>query len=75
MKMLDSNQDIKTKCSTVQATIKDLSCESADDDHTLVDQLINYHSSRYKLKKSVAWILKIRSELLHRVPQKKLMKG
>ena len=29
MKMLDSDPEIKTKCSTVQATIKDSSCVSA----------------------------------------------
>ena len=75
MKMLDSDPEIKTKCSTVQATIKDSSCVSADDDHTSVDKTINYHSSWYKLKKSVAWILKIRSELLHRVSQRKHVKS
>ena len=75
MKMLDRDPEIKTKCSTVQATIKDSSCVSADDDHTSVDKIINYHSSWYKLKKSVAWILKIRSELLHRVRQRKHVKS
>ena len=55
----------------MQATMKDSSCVSADDDHTSLDKLVNYHSSWCKLKESVAWILKIRSELL----QKKLMKG
>lgn len=75
MKMLDNDPDIKTKCSTAQATIKNSSCVSAYDDHTSVDKLIIYHSSWYKLEKSVTWILKIRSELFHRVRQKKLMKG
>lgn len=69
--MFDSDSEIKTKRSTVQATINNLFCVlNADDDHTFVEKLINYNSSWYKLKKSVAWILKIRTELRHRVRQK-----
>ncbi|XP_014673955.1 PREDICTED: uncharacterized protein LOC106814173 [Priapulus caudatus] len=33
---------------------------------TAVDKLINYHSSWYTLKRSVAWIIKIRTHLLER---------
>ncbi|XP_056001985.1 uncharacterized protein LOC125664373 [Ostrea edulis] len=35
-----------------------------------VNKLLNYHSSWYTLRKSVAWILKIRKELLRRIQQR-----
>ena len=41
MKMLDSDPEIKTKCFTVQATIKDSSCVSVDDDHTSGEKIFS----------------------------------
>lgn len=62
LKMLDSISEIKTKFFTFRVTINySFYVLSVDDEHTSVDKLINYHSSWHKLKKSMAWILKIHS--------------
>lgn len=44
---------------------------SLDEDFDSVDRLINFHSSWYQLKKSIAWILKIRRKLFVKVQLKK----
>ncbi|XP_062567165.1 uncharacterized protein LOC134229426 [Saccostrea cucullata] len=58
--------DPEVKEVSVRASIADVSRAE-----TGVDKLINYHSSWFMLRKSVAWILKIRNELLYRIRQKK----
>lgn len=56
--------DPEVKKITVRAVIH--TRESCDNHVDSVERLLNYHSSWYKLKKSVAWILKIKKKLFLR---------
>ena len=55
----------RVKVNSVVVESKDVEIEM-----DVINKLINKHSSWFKLKKSVAWILKVRKELLRRVRYK-----
>ena len=57
--------DPEVKCVKVQTTVTTQKSEPSS-----INRLLLYHSSWHKLKKSVAWILKIKKELLLRSKQK-----
>jgi hypothetical protein len=58
-RITDDDLEIKT---SVRAVVTD--AQKSSNVTECVDKLLNYHSSWYALRKSVAWILKIRKELL-----------
>ncbi|XP_065926161.1 uncharacterized protein [Magallana gigas] len=60
--------DPEVKKITVRAVIH--TRESSDNHVDSVERLLNYHSSWYKLKKGVAWILKIKKKLFLRTQRK-----
>ena len=60
----DDDPEVKT---SVRAVVADIQKQS--DVTEGVDKLLNYHSSWYALRKSVAWILKVRKETAY--PSKK----
>lgn len=60
--------DPEVKKITVRAVIH--TRESCDNHVDSVERLLNYHSSWYKLKKSVAWILKVKKKLFLRTQRK-----
>ncbi|XP_061191724.1 uncharacterized protein LOC133199952 [Saccostrea echinata] len=67
---LDDDPEVKKV--SVRAILADVPKAEPSVELMGVEKLINYHSSWYMLRKSVAWILKIRTELLRRIQQNKL---
>ncbi|XP_061191631.1 uncharacterized protein LOC133199821 [Saccostrea echinata] len=67
--LLDSDPEVKKV--TVKAVITK-SQELKEDTTDCVNKLFQYYSSWYSLKRSVAWILKVRKELLRRANVKRL---
>ncbi|MCG8431673.1 MAG: hypothetical protein MJA29_10925, partial [Candidatus Omnitrophica bacterium] len=58
-------QSVPASVFATGSSVTDLGTETE-----IVNKLINYHSSWFRLKRSVAWILKVKSELLRRVRNK-----
>ena len=65
------SDDPEVKRATVSTVIK---TETPHDNCSGVEKLIEYHSSWISLKRSIAWILKIRKELLRRANDRKTQK-
>ncbi|XP_062617171.1 uncharacterized protein LOC134278888 [Saccostrea cucullata] len=65
--------DPEVKKASVRALVADIHKVEPSVDLMGVEKLINHHSSWYTLRKTVAWILKIRSKLLHRIQRNKLI--
>ncbi|XP_014665117.1 PREDICTED: uncharacterized protein LOC106807320 [Priapulus caudatus] len=67
----DHNDDPEVKKVAVRAAVTGLSTVGGDID--AMSELISYHSSWFVLKRSLAWILKVRRELLRRVRHKEIV--